>query len=440
MRGRPLQSSAVALIIACAVILDVSAEPAVFGLSAWVGRRTATLAGALLLCLAAGWLLVARRAAEPPSTTIAGETRWNWDDAWPLLAGGLLLSKWSGRGLPRGAEFLFLALVAATIAAPRFGRSLVAALAFGLGVVMRADGFRRIPVDPRVADMLPLVDAALTRFLSGKNPYGTYAMPWTLPLTYLPVTWLAYLPARAAGIDLRWTHVAASAVVLGAALYAARGRNAGRAYTAWAGLFLMPASVHWDCITAASVSWATIAWAVALLARESRMAWLGVGIALATSPLAWLLVPLGAGTWWKAGGRRQVLLNGAAALVTAAVIVLPFAMQRPDDFLYGTMIWFNALDGFPKMKWNTARSWADHAGFAGVFWAHGREHWLRWIQGLVVLGVSLDFSRRGASSHALPASMAGMVLLFVLFNPVLWPYLHHLSLIAGLVAVASGDR
>src|SRR5262245_61930778 len=35
---------------------------------------------------------------------------------------------------------------------------------------------------------------------------------YSLPLTYLPVTWLSYLPAHLLDIDLRWTNVAADTV------------------------------------------------------------------------------------------------------------------------------------------------------------------------------------------------------------------------------------
>lgn len=43
------------------------------------------------------------------------------------------------------------------------------------------------PIVPYTADMLPVIDAAIEKFLAVENPYGTYFMPWPVHLTYLPL-------------------------------------------------------------------------------------------------------------------------------------------------------------------------------------------------------------------------------------------------------------
>ena len=77
-------------------------------------------------------------------------------------------------------------------------------------------------------------------------------------------------------------------------------------------------------------------------------------------------------------------------------------------------------------------------GFSGLFWAHGREGWLKPIQLAAVLGVAGLYAARGAAPADLGRHAAGAFLLFTLFNPVLWPYLYQPALLAALLAVAAG--
>ena len=50
----------------------------------------------------------------------------------------------------------------------------------------------------------------------GESPYRVYQLPWEVPLTYMPLNWLAYAPLLVAGADPRWTNALAELAVLGA--------------------------------------------------------------------------------------------------------------------------------------------------------------------------------------------------------------------------------
>ena len=120
----------------------------------------------------------------------------------------------------------FGGLLAACAVLPRAPVVLVAAGALVAGLGLRIFDFAVIPIDPRRADMIPLLLAALDNLLHGHGPYATYSLPWPVPLTYLPLTWASYLPARLAGVDPRWTSTACELTLFGVLLSAAGGPRA----------------------------------------------------------------------------------------------------------------------------------------------------------------------------------------------------------------------
>ena len=148
----------------------------------------------------------------------------------------------------------------------------VALTAFVLGTSIRVIPMEHIAIIPENGDMLPLVGGALDNFLAGRSPYRMYQMPWDVPLTYLPVTWLAYLPTYLLGVDLRWTNVVAELVVLGAVAWLAAERSAWPttwrhepSLALWAWLYLLPSVVHWDMGNTAPITWALLAVTLALV-------------------------------------------------------------------------------------------------------------------------------------------------------------------------------
>jgi len=70
---------------------------------------------------------------------------------------------------------------------------------------LAVDLIRRVPVDYRVADMLPIMEVMCQRFLHGTGVYREIPEIWGgMNPIYLPVMWMAYLPAVLLDLDLRW--------------------------------------------------------------------------------------------------------------------------------------------------------------------------------------------------------------------------------------------
>lgn len=381
------------------------------GLAPWLAPPWRALVWLPLLALVAAMFDLA--VFVPP------ESGWNATRLALLLGGGLAL-----------------------LLGARAGAIWLAGVALGLGTIIRVIHMRHIPIAPPHGDMLPLVQGALTQLLAGASPYRTYYMPWPVPLT-----WLAYLPAFVLRLDLRWTNIAAELVVLGALLWISAQRQGWAAtlqrepaLALWAWLYLQPSVIHWDSGNTAPITWALLAllWALALSGR-GRAAAVALGCAAATSPLVAVFALVLGVHWLRHDGAPELLRRVALALAVAAVLILPFLLWAPHAFVDGTYRWFNQIDGWPRQKWleTDPPVWSIITGFSGEFWARGAEDWLKPLQALIVLAITALFWWRGARASLLSGHAVAAYLGFMLFNPVLWPYLYNPALVVGLVGIAA---
>jgi hypothetical protein len=322
----------------------------------------------------------------------------------------------------------------------------IAAVAVVVGIAVRLVHFSRFPVDVG-GDMLPLTRSALDSLWAGRSPYAYHKVPELLPLTYYPLTWLAYLPAYLAHIDLRWTNLAAELAVPAAVVYAGRGTPqarggtfdapSGTALLLWSFVFLLPSSVFFDRITTAPVAWALLAWTMAAAVRGARWDWLLAGLLAAATPLAALPAPFIALTWRRRLSWRRTLGRLALGVAVAAICIVPFYLWSPRGFIDGAVLWFNDLKRFPGTKWIAHQTWQRYVGFGGLFWRLGLQKWLAVIQWSLVFAMAALFLRRGSHRHLLPGHVASAFIAFMVFNSVHWPYFYQPALVCGLMALAS---
>lgn len=382
------------------------------------------------------WCVAAMRLI-PPAAAIAA---FSWTAPMIWLSAGERWDLFVGVTL---TSFALLALGSLRRAVPA---AYVAALALFTGLVLRTVHFRRF--GPHVgADMIPLVTSAVDRLLAGQSPYSWHHVPHPLPLTYYPLTVLAYVPARLLSVDLRWTNVAAHLGVLAAMRWAAGVRlrtpdsasdrqKSEPATIAWSAVFLLPSSIYFDRITTAPIAWAMLAWLLVLIARASRHAWLLLALSAATTPLAALFVPFAALAACRARGARRAAVELLAAGALAALLLLPWYVWAPADFVEGTVLWFNDLDRYPRQVWNNDRAWERYVGFGGLFWDAGRERWLKPLQGALVLLAAALYARRSVPVTSAPAYAAFAFASFMAFNPVHWPYFYQPVIVLLLIAAS----
>jgi hypothetical protein len=102
--------------------------------------------------------------------------------------------------------------------------------------------------------------------------------------------------------------------------------------------------------------------------------------------------------------------------------------------------WFNNNDIYPRLRWEMDHTWARQTGFSGIFWRRGLEGLLKPIQAGLLAGLLALFWWWGAQARQLAPLVCAAGLLFMVFNPVLWPYLYHPALVAALVALVALAR
>jgi hypothetical protein len=190
-----------------------------------------------------------------------------------------------------------------------------------------------------------------------------------------------------------------------------------------------------------------VAFATAVGAAHARPGWLlpgaGVGAALAAAPLALPFAPF-LGASWLAQGWRVALRRVVVAGVVFALLVGPFLLWGRRGFLDGAIGWFNDINRLPLLKWQTDKSWALEVGLAGPFWYNGLQDWLKPLQIVLVGGLGVILPALRLRPVRTPAAAlrwgAAAYLLFMVVNPVIWPYLYVPALLAlAFALVPAGD-
>ena len=302
------------------------------------------------------------------------------------------------------------------------------------------------------SDMLPLIQRALEAFLAGSSPYQVYAMTagtgatYELPLTYLPATWLAYLPAHLIGADLRLTNLVLEMLILGSlAVWVATSGSAfpdvGHRWLATS--FLAVYGLNGQLIrrvdTEVSVLGALIVVIFfALLRLRWRRLFIAIGLSLAASPLALLLAPFYGFFAVNRRGLKDAFRGTLVSVATAVAVIVPFAAFAPIQFKRGLWDHWRPLVDSPG-------AWALNAmmnvNYSVVFYSRDAQSWLPAIQVVLyattlIAGYALS-AGYGRREHALVWSALGLFL-FLNFNLVVWEYLYQpVFLLIALASMAS---
>ncbi|RLC46397.1 MAG: hypothetical protein DRH70_05580 [Candidatus Coatesbacteria bacterium] len=280
-------------------------------------------------------------------------------------------------------------------------------------------------LDPRHTDMLPLIKLACRRFLAGANPYTNYLMPWNLPLTYLPATWLAFLPAEVYHIDPRFltTLLTCSAVLTIYMTFRPSHLDpaAGPAKLLLALVLLSSITLRFSAITPGAVFWFALSLFIFFLAGKMHIAAaLTMGVCLAARQQAVLLLPFYAIFLFRSVGSKTALRCLVLAIAVPVSLCLPFVIDSPHQFLDGI---YGRFAPFAVEKWLNERVWERSLSFAPFFFQHRVEFLLKPIIAgtqLLLLALAIGRLRRLAD---LVDFMGLSLLSFLLFSPVIWPYM-----------------
>ncbi|MFH1435020.1 MAG: glycosyltransferase family 87 protein, partial [Pseudomonadota bacterium] len=301
-------------------------------------------------------------------------------------------------------------------------------------------------------DMIVLIHQAALRFLDGYNPYRIHFCGHDLPLTYLPLLWLSYVPAVLAGLDPRVMSViyAACCAVI---IYRWKGKkeHAG-VFMFLAVVWFFQAEVLWATVFAESAPFWLLAclfmWAVA---RGRKVeACLFFGLMLGVRHFALLFLPFALVWFMTRGGRddadaaarRNISWKGlvypAVSGVMATAVIAPAILANSRAFFFGTLHWLTSF-GLVHRDW-----WDQELSLAPLFYAGHIEHMLLWIQIGLLASAFLVFLVLAWRRKFAPRFVGGTVwafcsmayIGFLLFNLIVWRHLHVMGFMLVMFALA----
>ncbi|MBU6360717.1 MAG: hypothetical protein KGS46_11925, partial [Chloroflexi bacterium] len=264
-----------------------------------------------------------------------------------------------------------------------------------------------------------------------------YSMPWELPLTYLPITWLAYLPAFVAKSDIRLTNLIAD-LCIGATLYFLPDPQKQRKSLMlwWAFIFFIPIFSEYAQNATSQIFWLLLAFVLLALAhRHNGWAAIFLGLGLAASPFVAIAAIFIGLYWLKHYKWQQVAAWGSMICIITLGIVLPFIIVSPNEFFFGVFQWFNDTTLYSQQVWRVGYL-GTQPSISVIFWNLNLQNWLKIVQIGLLSALSLIYWRQRATLKALPTFITAAFLLFVAFNTVVWTYYYFVAFVTGLFALA----
>ncbi len=284
--------------------------------------------------------------------------------------------------------------------------------AYGLVQVLTIISF---PLNPNRSDLLPLIAGADTNFLHGLAPYTNYTLEsGTLPLTYLPGTWLAYLPVVGLGGDPRLLNLLLVVASLLLVYYGSAPASPAKALFMLSIFAFNPYFQYRHEIYYAPL-WLMLAACFGLLnRRKPLLALVFLAFAITMTQFAWIIAPFILGHIFKTYRWRTAA--GSCLIISAicTVIIGPFILWTPEAFFYGVLTHWNESNSF------SART-ANLSYFVSKIISVRN---LQIVQAVVVLSVlALSAGRLKSLGECLKWAIVALTL-FIIFNILIWSYFY----------------
>jgi hypothetical protein len=201
------------------------------------------------------------------------------------------------------------------------------------------------PIDVRSSDVIPIVQAYVSRFRSGEVVYRYLtSLPYPLFPNHLPLQWLPYVPAQVLGVDFRWLSLG-MLLGLGFGVYQLVLLRRPGSWLSFGVRALLPALMLWiiiyqDYYLYAHVLELTIITYYFLLAASvlSGSAWAQGGalvLCLLSRYSVVFWVPFFLWVLWREAGPRHTLI--VALLMAVGVVgiyIVPFFAKDPTIFTH----------------------------------------------------------------------------------------------------------
>lgn len=243
--------------------------------------------------------------------------------------------------------------------------------------------YPKIPIDYKIADMLPLIKRACQHFVEGKDVYqnpinapGFWANSY---IPYLPAMWLPFVPAYALGVDIRWTLLVVSILSYVCLFYFVTKLPLLKAVLTTVLLFILlfvyTRFFTWEdkslLFSATQEAVPAFFYLLLFIALMVRKGWL-VAVALALCTLSRYSVVLFVPVYFlflliDKDYKGSILFVSIYLGVIAVLFIFPFFIQRPQYFLEITQ----KYQGFEASFWYGRIDGAKPDGSLGIAYAIG---------------------------------------------------------------------
>ncbi|MFQ5748498.1 MAG: hypothetical protein ACE5H3_03450 [Planctomycetota bacterium] len=357
------------------------------------------------------------RGAPPPSRTLAGTillaAAWEILSLFALFFQQNLYEKY-GYDLDPAVSLSIFAFIFSILFLSwrfKFKADLLFGILLSVFVVHQVLSIAYFPLSPFRSDMLPLIQKATGSLLQGENPYREYALAsGHLYLTYLPGMLLCYFPATALGFDLRVMNLIffCGAMVF---LYCAPspGKRPKQLFFIVA-IMLNPFLQMRHEVYIFPILFILSGMYFFLVRQRffSLLVWSGA--AATVSQLIWVVYPFLAVFLAKRRSMRTVVKLLASVMAGTGMIVLPFLLADPENFVAGSYgAWEKALS-LPTLNFSfwilkavplSLLKFVQLAVLAAL-----------WIRSIFVLKSLKDLFQWASIAY----------FAFILTNRVVWPY------------------
>lgn len=289
------------------------------------------------------------------------------------------------------------------------------------------------PINVRRSDLLPVIAAGNDSLLAGMNPYRVYTFPnETDLLTYLPGTWLPFLPFRMLGVDLRFANIIFTmAAVL--CIYFAADTRYRREVVGLIALLLMCPYLQYRHEIYIQPHWLSLAVCFVLLQRQRALAAaVAFGWSMATSQFSWILLPLFLLYVFRRSGMASSAVAAIIASFVFAAIVGPFFVWSPHGFVYSVLTHWTELYAVNAGPMNLSY-WMTR--FLPISFLQPIQ---AFVVGLILLHCALreDFTSLADCFQWMSISL----LSFILLNRLVWEYFYLSLLLVMILSVVARNR
>jgi len=315
------------------------------------------------------------------------------------------------------------------------------------GIILRIITIRLIPYKVEIADMLPLIQKAAEALLHGGNPYQTYYFPYPMPLTFWPGLWLIYVPSFLLNFDPRWIGLGLW-IFISIMFILLPLKNAKMQKTSLV-LILSSVNILFFQISFPLISFQAYGhtfglWLWLMLMSMTliykKYVWSAFlfGLVLASRQTAIIYAPILVAFWGFQAGWGKAIKYLLTSGIVFGIIVLPFLIQSPQQFLIAPIQHYRALGEYAMSLGETG--WTGNSiGFSYIIQKNLGANYLSAILGITTVllsGASFLLARK---ITGLLVYLAFCVTVFSFFTPIPWMYEYFPPLLFLTMALISEE-